>query len=144
MNQTILQGAEKLFPLLEGKNYLLVCGHSFSRFPFADRFAPRAIFKDFTPNPLYQQAAEGVRLFNSTGCDAIVAVGGGSAMDIAKCIKLFCRMNPQINYLEQEYRDTGIPLFAMPTTAGTGSESTRHAVVYYNGKKQSISHPSTA
>jgi alcohol dehydrogenase class IV len=72
----------------------------------------------------------------------IVAVGGGSAIDVAKCIKLFCRMNPSVNFLRQTLCNTGIPLIAIPTTAGTGSESTRHAVIYFNGVKQSISHPS--
>ena len=83
-----------------------------------------------------------MELFRNEQCDAILAVGGGSAMDVAKCIKLFSGMNPDENYLKQEFADTGILLAAIPTTAGTGSESTRHAVIYYRGEKQSISHPS--
>ena len=81
------------------------------------------------------QAAAGVEVFLSEGCDAIVAVGGGSIIDVAKCIKLYCRMSPDKNYLLQEYTDSGVPIIAVPTTAGTGSESTRFAVIYFEGKK---------
>ena len=99
-------------------------------------------FSGFTPNPLYEQVCNGVELFNREKCDLIVAVGGGSTLDVAKCIKLYCRMDSSKNYLEQETFDSGITLVALPTTAGTGSESTRHAVIYYEGAKQSIFHPS--
>ena len=51
-------------------------------------------------------------------------------------------MDNDINYMQQEYIDSGITLIAVPTTAGTGSESTCHAVIYYEGEKQSISHTS--
>lgn len=103
---------------------------------------PHAVFDGFTSNPLYEDVRKGVALFNREGCDTIVAVGGGSAIDVGKCIKLFSKMEPEQNFLFQEYRDTGVPLVAVPTTAGTGSESTRYAVIYYLGKKQSITHDS--
>jgi alcohol dehydrogenase class IV len=72
----------------------------------------------------------------------LVAVGGGSAIDVAKCIKLYCGMRPGTNYLQQEIVPNSIPLLAIPTTAGSGSEATRFAVLYYHGEKQSITHPS--
>ena len=95
-------------------------------------------FDRFQPNPLYESAVEGVRLFREESCDLIIAVGGGSAMDVAKCIKLYAHMDPGINYLEQKIVPNDIPLLAVPTTAGTGSEATRYAVVYYKGEKQSV------
>ncbi len=49
-------------------------------------------FRDFQPNPLYENVLYGVRLFREEHCDAIAAVGGGSAMDVAKCIKLFSNL----------------------------------------------------
>ena len=81
-------------------------------------------------------------LFQITKCDTILAVGGGSSLDVAKCIKLYCQMSKDDIYLNQAYKDTGVKLIAIPTTAGTGSESTRYAVIYYDGKKQSVTHDS--
>lgn len=98
------------------------------------------LFDQFTPNPLYEDVCKGVELFNNEHCDTIVAVGGGSSIDVAKCIKLYCKMKPTQNYLQQECFDSHVPLLAIPTTAGTGSESTRFAVIYYDGKKQSVNH----
>lgn len=136
------QNIEKSLAEVGSKRYMLVCDSSFAFLPIKDFFSPTVFFDHFTPNPLYEQVCEGVKLFNANGCDAIVAVGGGSTIDVAKCIKLYCRMNHECNYLEQECKDSGVPLIAVPTTAGTGSESTRYAVIYYEGKKQSITHES--
>ena len=49
-------------------------------------------FRDFQPNPLYESVVKGVKLFNDEKCDSIMAVGGGSAMDVAKCIKLYSNL----------------------------------------------------
>lgn len=144
MEQTTLFDLSELRPRLSGRRFLLVHGpfyDSLGLAPFFDSL-DAVHFTGFTPNPLYEQVEDGVRRFLENGCQAIVAVGGGSAMDVAKCVKLFCRMDPAVNYLHQEKRDTGVPLYALPTTAGTGSEATRHAVIYYQGEKQSVSHPS--
>ncbi len=99
-------------------------------------------FSDFQPNPLYESVVNGVRLFLNNDCDAIFAVGGGSAMDVAKCIKLYSGMDHTKNYLEQEIVPNDMHFLAVPTTAGTGSEATRYAVIYYNGEKQSVTHES--
>lgn len=95
-------------------------------------------FSDFQPNPLYESVVEGVRIFHENACDMIAAVGGGSALDVAKCIKLYSNMDSSENYLKQTIVPNDVPLFAVPTTAGTGSEATRYAVIYYNGDKQSV------
>lgn len=146
-SQIIYHGIGHLGDALEGSSkVLLVCDSSFPYLNIkADIEAmdvPYVVFSDFTPNPLYDDVCKGVDLFNITKCDTILAVGGGSSMDVAKCIKLYCKMNKETLYLEQEYKDTGIRLIAIPTTAGTGSESTRYAVIYYDGKKQSVTHDS--
>ena len=145
--QTIFSGIEHLTEALEGSSkFLLVCDSSFPFLSIKNDIEsisiPYVVFSDFTPNPLYEDVCKGVDLFNITKCDTILAVGGGSSLDVAKCIKLYCKMSDDKLYLEQDYKDTGIRLIAIPTTAGTGSESTRYAVIYHDGKKQSVTHES--
>ncbi len=129
---------------------LLVCGKSIARQNIneyfetvQDRLGVKMIrFMDFAPNPLYESIEKGVELFRQEGCRGIIAVGGGSAMDVAKCIKLYSNMNgngANGDYLKQVIVPNDIPFLALPTTAGTGSEATRYAVIYYDGAKQSIS-----
>jgi len=145
--QTIYQGVEHLSEALEGSiKVLLVCDSSFDFLNIKDEIehmdVPHVVFNDFTPNPLYEDVCKGVDLFQITKCDTILAVGGGSSLDVAKCIKLYCQMPKDDIYLNQPYKDTRVKLIAIPTTAGTGSESTRYAVIYYDGKKQSVTHDS--
>jgi len=103
---------------------------------------PVVRFSGFRPNPAYESVADGVARFRAAACDAILAVGGGSAMDVAKCVKLYSNLDPSRNYLEQPIVPNAIPFLAMPTTAGTGSEATRYAVIYHQGAKQSVTHDS--
>lgn len=98
-------------------------------------------YQDFQPNPLYENVQAGVKLFRDENCDVIIAVGGGSAMDVAKCIKAYTGMDGDGEngaFLDQEIKANAIPFLTVPTTAGTGSEATRYAVIYYGGEKQSI------
>lgn len=138
---------EYLFSLVSPSKWMLVCGKSFESLPESvkscyERHKDRCVkFDRFEPNPKYESVVEGVRLLSENNCSLIVAIGGGSAIDVAKCIKLFCGLEENTVYFRQtpDYeRISQINLIALPTTAGTGSESTRHAVIYYNGVKQSI------
>ena len=102
-------------------------------------------FSDFTPNPLYEQVCNGVELLKTSHCDTILAVGGGSAIDVAKCIKLAVLVEegnaaiiPPLVSHRLTIVGTKIPFIAIPTTAGTGSESTHNAVIYYEGAKQTV------
>lgn len=100
------------------------------------------VFSGYTPNPKYEEVRAAVLAFREAGCDGIMAVGGGSSMDVAKCVKLFAEMNPDMHFLKQFILANNIPLLAMPTTAGSGSEATRFAVIYDGGVKQSITNDS--
>ncbi len=128
------------------KKFLLVCPPEFDLLfikPYFDDLpVPHVRFSNFVANPLYENVVEGVDLFRKEQCDFIVAVGGGSAIDVAKCIKLYAVLDPSVNYLKQKVVASSIGLMAIPTTAGTGSESTRYAVIYEEGVKQSVTHDS--
>ena len=136
----ILHSYEELDTYL-GEKVLLVCDSSIKFLKINEYFNGKVNivrFSDFVPNPLYESVVKGVELFHKEKCDTIIAVGGGSAMDVAKCIKLYSNMNSDENYLKQKIVPNDVPLIAVPTTAGTGSEATRYAVIYYEGEKQSI------
>ena len=77
--------------------------------------------------------------------DVIVAVGGGLVLDTAKAIRVLVvqTSSPRAIVLETPRRlVAGPPLAAIPTTAGSGAEATAFAVVYVDGRKQSLAHPS--
>lgn len=125
------------------KKPMLVCDRSSFDFLFLKDYLDSLSwdfvrFDGFSPNPKYDEVKEGVELFRQENCDAILSIGGGSAIDTAKNIKMFAVLNPDEVYLKQELQYSSIPHIAIPTTAGTGSESTHFSVVYYNGEKQSV------
>ncbi len=131
-------GDSKLLLVCDGSLQFLKIKQYFDT--LEDRMGIRVVvFDDFVPNPLYESVVKGVDVFKSESCTSIIAVGGGSAIDVAKCIKLYSNMDPDVNYLKQDIVPNDIRLLAVPTTAGTGSEATRYAVIYYNGAKQSVS-----
>lgn len=130
----------------EAKHPLLVCGKSFDTQFLKTYFDQLSInfvyFRGYSANPKYEEILEGIKLFQESECDFIISVGGGSALDTAKIIKLFSALDNNKPYLEQDYIYSNIKHLAIPTTAGTGSESTRFAVMYKDGVKTSIAHDS--
>ena len=132
------------------RRIFLVAGSSFSKLPIGEElqelFSELNIafyhFSDFRANPRLEEVEEGIKAFSAFRGDSILAVGGGSALDTAKCIKLFTGLSKEKPYPEQEFQENGIPLLVHPTTAGTGSESTPFAVIYQDGEKCSVEHES--
>jgi len=95
-------------------------------------------FCDYSPNPLYEEVINGLNVFNQENCDSIIAIGGGSCIDVAKAIKLYSPYDTNQNIINSEPKYVDLKLIALPTTAGTGTESTRYSVIYYNNEKQSL------
>ncbi len=149
MKQKILSSREEIQVILKKchcKSVMVVCDRFVMGQPLQQYLATLpckfSYFSDFQPNPVYQDALAGARLFKADKCDFIISIGGGSAIDTAKSIKMFADLDLSGNCLDQLYADNGIGHLAIPTTAGTGSEATRFAVIYLNGVKQSLNHES--
>lgn len=89
------------------------------------------MFSEVKPDPTYDQVESGLAVYLDAQCDAILAVGGGSAMDCAKVIAARVTNERPIKKLAGLFRvwRTPAPLFVIPTTSGTGSEVTIAAVV---------------
>ncbi len=89
------------------------------------------VFDKMLPDAPVALIEKGVALFKSKGCDAIVAFGGGSAMDAAKAIALCATNNKHPVQLAGYFKGlrAPVPIYAVPTTAGTGSEVTVAAVI---------------
>ncbi len=90
-----------------------------------------ALFAGVQPDPTDANVRAGLEHFRTAGCDAIVALGGGSPIDAAKAIAVLVN-NPEPLSLYQGYHKVpraGAPLVVIPTTAGTGSEVTKVAVI---------------
>jgi len=90
-----------------------------------------AIYDGVLPDPTFDQVQAGEALLRTEQCEAVIAVGGGSVLDAGKMIAM---LNTNPGPLEnfdgvQKCKKPALPLFAVPTTAGTGSEITLAAVI---------------
>ena len=102
-------------------------------------------FSDFEANPKFDDVIRGVQTARDSNPDLIVALGGGTAIDVGKLIGVLTHQPEDLKCLatgETPIVSDSLPLIAIPTTAGTGSEATHFAVVYVDGRKYSVAHPS--
>lgn len=153
MNQVLAEGVNSIdqindvldkYPhskilIVTGKTSFQACG---AKAKFYSLLANEqfAYFSDFTPNPKDNDVVKGVNIFNKNNCDLIIAIGGGSVLDMAKLIKFYSSnevlFGSRLTKINNPTKS--IPLIAIPTTAGSGSEATHFAVVYIGGIKHSI------
>jgi alcohol dehydrogenase len=98
-------------------------------------------FFDFSSNPRSEDVAKGINIFKKGDYEIIIAIGGGSVIDMAKLIRVLSVQEKDfLDYINGKPLDKkGINLVAIPTTSGSGSEITHFAVVYINGMKYSLS-----
>ena len=108
------------------------------------------IFSKFSGNPFGKNINEGVELYNKSKCDGVIAFGGGSALDVGKGIAFMCGQTRPIwdfedigDYWKRADENKISPIIAIPTTAGTGSETGRASAIINEetGVKKIIFHP---
>ena len=114
------------------------------------RFNQLNIFSNFTGNPIGENVDEGVKEFKKNNCDGVIAIGGGSALDVGKAIAFMSAQNRPIwdfedvgDYWKRANIEKISPIIAIPTTAGTGSETGRASAIINkkSGIKKIIFHP---
>ena len=119
--------AKRVF-LLRGTNSFIFCGAADAMKQVgAETGVQVTEFCEFSVNPKDEEAHKGLQILLDAQPDVIIAIGGGSVMDMAKLIRHYG--------VEQGIK---VPLWAIPTTAGTGAEATHFAVVYKEGVKHSM------
>lgn len=124
---------------LGGEKALVVTDPGISELGYADDTVRQlnavgidaSIFEDVTPDPTLQNVDDGFDQYRSQGCNLIVSIGGGSAIDCGKGIAVkLTNDDPLAAYMGvNKIPNPGAPLIAIPTTAGTGSECTKVTVL---------------
>ena len=108
------------------------------------------IFSNFSGNPTGNNVNEGVKIFNENKCDGVIAFGGGSGLDVGKAIAFMSGQERSIwdfedigDYWKRANEKKIAPIIAVPTTAGTGSETGRASAIINKetGVKKIIFHP---
>ena len=108
------------------------------------------IFSNFSGNPTGNNVNEGVKIFNENKCDGVIALGGGSGLDVGKAIAFMSGQERSIwdfedigDYWKRANDEKIAPIIAVPTTAGTGSETGRASAIINKetGVKKIIFHP---
>ncbi len=109
-----------------------------------------ALFSNFTGNPIGEDVDEGVLQFKNNNCDGVIAFGGGSGLDVGKAIAFMVGQTRPIwdfedigDYWKRADEKNIAPIIAIPTTAGTGSETGRASAIINNVTKvkKIIFHP---
>ena len=107
-------------------------------------------FSNFSGNPTGENVDEGVKVFKNNSCDSVIAIGGGSALDVGKAIAFMSGQSRPIwdfedigDYWKRADEKNISPIIAIPTTAGTGSETGRASAIINSktGIKKIIFHP---
>ena len=115
-----------------------------------DKSLSTNIFSNFKGNPVGSNVSEGVEAFKKNNHDGVIAIGGGSGLDVGKAIAFMSGQTRPIwdfedigDYWTRANSDKIAPIIAVPTTAGTGSETGRASVIIneQTGTKKIIFHP---
>tara|TARA_A100001234_G_scaffold185846_1_gene169830 strand:- start:1625 stop:2785 length:1161 start_codon:yes stop_codon:yes gene_type:complete len=113
-------------------------------------FQELQIYSNFSGNPIGENVENGVKKFKKDNCDGVITIGGGSALDVGKAIAFMSGQSRPIwdfedigDYWKRANEKSISPIIAVPTTAGTGSETGRASAIINQrtGVKKIIFHP---
>lgn len=130
---------QPLFIVTGQKSFELINGKELVKQAFGKN-EKTIFFSDFEGNPEFKTIKNGVILLKNSGIKQVIAIGGGSVIDMAKLLIYFSNA-VAIDLAVSNDFSISQELIAIPTTAGSGSEETHFAVVYKKGIKYSITHP---
>lgn len=135
----VLQELPEILAQQSHKKVLLISDHGLEKAGAVGSVVQRlgssgiscSVFLDVIPNPTVEVVEQAKEAFVSSGAAAIVALGGGSPMDVAKAVGVVANYGGSITQYEGAHKVPGkiTPLYAIPTTAGTGSEATAFSVI---------------
>ena len=124
---------------LDARTALVVTDIGIVKLGYADELVSRlrgvgiaaSLFSDVTPDPTLQNVNDGLEQYRDEGCDLIISIGGGSAIDCGKGIAIKLTNDGElVDFMGvDKIPNPGAPLIAIPTTAGTGSECTKATVI---------------
>lgn len=136
------EGSRRIF-LVTGGNSFTTCGAK-NKLDILLKKNEVYIFNDFEVNPKIGDIKRGIAKYRKFKPDLMMAVGGGSVIDVAKTVNVLSanQGKPELFITgKKSVTKTGKTLIALPTTAGSGSESTHFAVVYIDKTKYSLAYP---
>ncbi|MDG2271557.1 MAG: iron-containing alcohol dehydrogenase [Halioglobus sp.] len=128
---TVLNELGLARPLLVTDPFMLECGYC-ERLEAPLRAADMAygLFSECVPDPTTDSVYAALAQLHGGDYDCVVALGGGSSLDTAKAVAVLAEHGGIMrDYKVPRQVDSGLPIIAIPTTAGTGSEATRVAVI---------------
>lgn len=126
-----LEQLELSRPLLITDPYMVTCGYCEAiQSHLADAGVPGGLFAECVPDPTTDSVDAALAVLEAGTYDCVVALGGGSSLDTAKAVAVLARQGgPMRRHKVPAQVTSGLPIIAIPTTAGTGSEATRVAVI---------------
>lgn len=132
----LIEGMEEIKKL--GKKALVVCGKVMTKNGtvakltdlLKDNGLDFQVYNSITGEPTDIMIEEGVKVYKESNCDFCIGIGGGSPLDSAKAISAMTVLQGKISdYMGKEISGEFPPLVLIPTTAGTGSETTKFTVI---------------
>lgn len=139
-HKTIFRNSGSKAMIVTGKSSAIKCGAQEDvEMVLNDLDIPYLIFNKIENNPSMESVEEASKIAKKEGVDYIIGIGGGSPIDAAKAIAVLAANEIVTQDLFLNQFDKALPVIAIPTTAGTGSETTPYSVLLSKEKETKLS-----